>query len=160
MLDVVGVDLAVAEVADQQGVAEAAEPARRLHEAPGGVEPAPARDAVQQEAAPRVDVDEPEAGAGDLILGGRVLLGVGDVQLPADVLDVERRVAVRQVPVTEAAREMDAVELPVHHHDLVVVEVRRVEQLARAVHEPEGEALEDRARHASARSWRTCPAGW
>jgi hypothetical protein len=145
--DVVGVDHAVAEVADEKGIAEAAEAGRCLHEAPRGVERAAARQPVKQLTAPRVDVDEAEPGAGDLVRGGRILLGVRHVQLPADVLDVERREAVRQVPVTETALQVDAVEVPVHHDDLVVVEVGRIEQMAAAVHESEREALEDRARN-------------
>src|SRR5437762_4356559 len=47
--DVVGVDPAVAEVADEEGVAEPAESGRRLHEAPRRVERSPAHDAVHEE---------------------------------------------------------------------------------------------------------------
>src|SRR3954451_23407108 len=102
-LEVVGVDPAVAEVAHEQRMAELAEVTGRAHQAPRGVQLVAADQAADEPALQRVDVDEALAGARLLLVRGRVDLGVGDEQLLADDLDVERRVAVRELVVHERA---------------------------------------------------------
>ena len=83
-LEVVRVDAAVAEVADQQRTAEAAEVRRCPHQAPGRVQRAVAGEAGDHAAVLRVDVDEPEAGAVGLIALAGLVLGVGDHDPAAD----------------------------------------------------------------------------
>src|SRR5947209_5289327 len=59
---VVGVDVAVAEVADEDVAAEGAEGRRRERDRPGRVEPAAADEPLEQVAVGREDVDEAVAG--------------------------------------------------------------------------------------------------
>src|SRR6266516_3596331 len=99
---VVGVDAPVAEVADQQIAAEGAEAAAGRHlKAPGRVQDATRGDPREEVAAGVEGVDEAEARPVDLILVPRALLGPGDVDRAAEVLDAEGPVAGRQVRVTE-----------------------------------------------------------
>src|SRR6478609_5012827 len=90
----VGVDLAVAEVPDEQIAGIAAERGRRCRETPGRVELAVLRSSCQQVAGEIVGVDEAAAFAGDLVMLLGVLLRVRDEDARADRLDPERRVAV------------------------------------------------------------------
>ena len=94
----VRVDLAVAEVADEQIAAEAAEVGRRLCEPPGRVQLA-VLGHTRDEVPGRVElVHEAASLAGDLVLGVRILLGERDEDVPADRLDPERRIAARAGP--------------------------------------------------------------
>src|SRR5436190_12901861 len=143
-LRVEGVDLPVAEVADEQVTARGAEALRRLHDSPRGIERA-ARGEPAQQVPPLVeDVDEAVVGARDVVLGVRVLLRVADHDVAADRLDPERRVAVRELAVPERAVVADPVELPVPDVHAVVVEVGRVEPVS-VLGSGDREALEDRA---------------
>src|SRR5262249_19271077 len=99
--DVVGRDLPAAELADQQVVAERAEVARRQREAPGRVQPGAVLEAAEQAAPRREGVDEPEARSGGDDRD-RVELGERDVEVAADVLDVEGREAAGEVGVAES----------------------------------------------------------
>src|SRR6266705_4254734 len=65
---VVGVDAAVAEVAHQQGAAEAPEARRGERQAPRGVQLAVLDQMAEQLAAGRVDVDEAKGWAGDGVM--------------------------------------------------------------------------------------------
>jgi hypothetical protein len=59
----------------------------------------------------------------------RILLRVGDEQLPAQVLHVEGRVSVRQVRVGERSAERGPLELAVDHVDMAVMEIGGVEEV-------------------------------
>src|SRR5206468_4980875 len=74
----VGVDLPVAEVADEQVAAEAAERRRRPREAPRRVQLAVLRHPPEQVAVHAVDVDEAETLAVLLVVTAGLLLRVGD----------------------------------------------------------------------------------
>ena len=74
-----------------------------------------AHEALEQLARGRVDVHETVAGAGDVI-ARRAALGVGHVEHAAQILDVERCVAARNVAVLEGA-------LPVLEHPAAVEDV-------------------------------------
>ena len=95
------VDPAVPEVADQQVTAELAEVRRSYGQAPRRVELAGRRDPLDEVAAGVEGAHVAEALARDLFVGVLVLLGVGDVDLAADRLDAERRVALGQGRVGE-----------------------------------------------------------
>ena len=84
-----------------------------LDQPPRGVQLAAADQAAQQVAAGAVDVHEPKARSGDLVLPGGVLLGVGDIQPAAELLDVEGRKPGWQLGVAEPTRQVDPVEVPV-----------------------------------------------
>ncbi len=82
---VIGEDLAVAKVADQQIVAERAEVGGGDDDSPGGEERAVACDAAEEVAARIVLIDE----AAGQRYATREELGIGHVEVPSDVLDVE-----------------------------------------------------------------------
>src|SRR5262249_2716616 len=127
---VVGVDVAVAEVADEQVAGERAEAGRGQGDAPGRVEHPARGHALEQAAAGVEDVDEALAHAGDgAAVAGGVLLGVGDVEPAVQVLDVEGGVSAGEVGVGKGAGEAGQVELAVDHVDLAVVEVGGVKEV-------------------------------
>src|SRR5262249_36151245 len=144
-----GVDGAVAEVAHQQGAGEGAERAGGQGQAPRRVERPPGGQALDEVAAEVEHVHEAIAQPLDVVaFGGRILPGVGDVQLVVEVADAEGGEVGRDVVVgegAEAARpEGDLVEVVVKDVDLVGAEVGGVEEVARAV-VADGEPLVDRA---------------
>ena len=79
---VVGVDVAVAEVADEQVAAEPAEAARRQRQAPRRVERAPGDQPPDERAVIGEHVHEPVAPPGDVVVQRGVLLGERHVQPP------------------------------------------------------------------------------
>src|SRR5258706_8241259 len=87
-LVVEGADFSVAEVSDQDVVAEQAEVVRGLHGAPRGIEAAARGEASHERAVGVEDIDESVARAGYVVVGGAVLQRVGDVKLVADIGDV------------------------------------------------------------------------
>src|SRR5205085_3678500 len=119
----IGVDLAIAEVPDEEVAREAPERVRRERQAPRSVQLAVLGDAAEEIPGGVVGIDEALALARYLVLGVSVLLRVADEDAVADRLDAEGRVAARQARVDEAARhEIEAAVEDVH---LRVVEVSR-----------------------------------
>src|SRR4029077_21250686 len=121
---VVGIDVAIAEVADQDVAAKGAEGRRRERDRPGGVEPASADEPLQQVAVRCEDVDEAVAGPRVVVVLAGALLGEGNVELAADVVDPERREPGRDRGVDEA---VDEVEVAVEHVDRAEAEAGRVD---------------------------------
>src|SRR5205809_6315931 len=97
----VGVDLAVAEVPDEEVAAERAEARGREGDPPRGVELAVLRDAREQRTARVEDVDEAEALTVLLVVARLLSLRERHEDPVADGLDAERRVAVGQARVGE-----------------------------------------------------------
>src|SRR5262245_63861936 len=97
----VGVDPPVAEVADEEIAAEAAEAHGCPREAPRGVQLPVLCHAAQQVPRQVVDVDEPETLTGDLVRCLLVLLRVGDEDPGADRLDTEWPVPVGKARIVE-----------------------------------------------------------
>jgi hypothetical protein len=140
----IGVDLPVAEVADEDVAAEPAERRRCDGDAPRSVQLAVLRDPREQRAGCVVHVDEAATLAGDLVAPGRVLLRVGDEDASARALDAERRIVVGKRRIDERARLHDLRPGGVEDVDASVVEVGRVDtRTARC--RREGEALVDGA---------------
>src|SRR2546422_465756 len=98
---IVGVDLSIADVADEQGAAEGTEFRRRQGQPPRRVERAMRSESPQEAAARVVHVDETKPSAHDFIAPVLVLLGVGNEEQVVNVLDVEWGKTVRQVRVLE-----------------------------------------------------------
>ena len=145
LVRIVDVDVSVAEIADEQIVAEVAEVGGRLHHAPGGVELALRHEALLQLAIGGVDVDEAEAGALDIVFGVGILLGIADVELAADIGDAERRVAGGESRVGECAGGLRGEgKVFIKHIDLAVVEVGGEEEICAAAYAL-GDALVDGA---------------
>src|SRR5438132_1187243 len=101
-----GVDLAVAEVANQQVVAEFAKARRSHRQAPGRVELSVRDQATDQRARRVVDIHKSVAGAGEIIVFVRLLLGIADVKLAAQIVDVERGKTSRGLGIRERAGPM------------------------------------------------------
>src|SRR5262249_11335773 len=138
---VVGVDAAIAVVADQQGAAERTEIRRRHGESPRRVERAPGSEAPQEVAVRVVDVEEPVPGTGDVIVPTLVLLGIGDDELVVDGLDVEWSKTLREVRVLEGAGTRDRLEVLVEHIDRATAEIGGVEEAAAGGIRGEGETF-------------------
>src|SRR4029077_11838043 len=106
----VGIDPAVAEIADQELVAVPPEVTRRQGDGPWGVERPPRRDSPEQVAAGVEDVDEAAAPARDVVVLFGVLLGIGDEQeilrgaRGSDARDPERGVSFRYPRIGECPR--------------------------------------------------------
>ena len=123
----VGVDLPVAEVADKQVSAEAAEVRRSHGQPPRCVQLAMLRDTGDQHSSRVVDVDEPESLPGNLVLGVFILFPVGHENSRADRLNPERRVTRGKTRVNECARSRNEIEVAVEDVDTAVVEVGGIE---------------------------------
>src|SRR5260370_4877667 len=82
---------AATEIADEDGIAELAKIARGPYGAPGSVEPIAMLEVADVLAAWREQLDEAEAIAADGVVPRGVLLGIGDEERAADVLNVEGR---------------------------------------------------------------------
>src|SRR6266849_1510431 len=98
-----GVDPAVAEIADQDVAAEAAEGEGGARHGPGRIEVPVAGEAPQQVAVGVEHIDEAAARAGDVVVLLRVLLGIGHEEIAVEVLDAERREARGDHRIGEAA---------------------------------------------------------
>src|ERR1700726_4105948 len=120
-----GVDVAVTEVADQDVAAESAEGRGGRGPRPGGVHPPLAEEPLEEAAVGIEDVDESVARAGEVVMLVRLLLGEGDKELAADVVDPERRKTSRDARIGEA---LDQVEAAVEHLDGAESEVGRVQE--------------------------------
>ena len=127
----VGVDLPVAEVADEQVAAEAAERRRSPGEPPRGVELPVLGDAAEELPVEVVDVDDAQPTAVRLVVRPGLLLAVGHEDPVADRLDPERAVVLREPRIDERAGRAHRVPAPVEHIDATVPgpfgEVRGVE---------------------------------
>src|SRR5439155_4583189 len=137
-----GVDLPIAEVADKQVAAKAAEAGRGDGQPPGRIELTASDDATEEVTRRCEHVDEAKALAGDVVLRVSVLLGVGDEERAIDVLDPEWPEARGDPRVDEGAGWRYQVEVAVEHVHPGVVEVRRVEEVAGS-RRGDGEALVD-----------------
>src|SRR5262249_52771481 len=129
-LPLVRVDLPVAEVADQQVAADAAEHRRRHRHAPRRIERALAGHAAEQVSAGVEHVDEAEPRARYVEPLRLVLLRVGDEERATEVLDVERREALRDLLVDKGVGVAHQVEAAVEDVDAGVVEVGGVQLVA------------------------------
>src|SRR5581483_7492147 len=111
---VVGVDVAIAEVTDEQRSAEPAEAGRGQSEPPWRVQRAPGGQPAQERAVVGEDVHESVTRAGHVIFAVGVWLRIGHVELAREFRDVERRVTEREQRVHEpAAGQYDRIEAAV-----------------------------------------------
>ena len=99
---VVGVDGAVAEVADEQGAGVVAEEGRGHRHAPRRVQRATRYQAAAEIAVKIEHIDIAVASASHIVALSVVLFGVGDVERPAEALDVKGRETGGDVGILEA----------------------------------------------------------
>jgi hypothetical protein len=90
-----GGDVAAAELSNQDRVAELPEVVCRPDHAPGRVHRVSVFQALNQVTVRVKDVHKPQAGASHRIVPGGVLLGISDVEIRTDPLDVEWGKAIR-----------------------------------------------------------------
>jgi len=136
-----GVDVAVAEVADQNVIAEVAEAVGRLHNTPGRIERASGGESLHQCAVGGENIDETIAGPVDRVVLGGVLHGVGDIEEIANQLDVERCEAVGDAQIVETAADRRGVKTTVKNINGAAVEVGGVEQVPTLGVGAQGKAL-------------------
>src|SRR5208337_5677119 len=96
------VDGAVAEIADQEVAGKIAEARGRDGEAPGRIEHAARRHSLHMSPVQVEFVDEAVTGSCDIVMLGGVLEREGDEQVSVEHLNVERRIALRDVGISEA----------------------------------------------------------
>src|SRR5207249_222419 len=126
-----GVDVAVAEVSNEQVITEEPEVGRRERQPPRRVEPPLRGDPAEQVASRIESVHEAMALAGHIVLLVRVLQRVSHVDDTAQVPDPKWRVARGKSGISERTGDVDRIEMAVEHIDGARVEVGRVEEVAR-----------------------------
>lgn len=87
-----GKNFTAAELSYEDVMAMRAEVSGCKRQTPGGIEPGAVLETVEQATCWGEDIDEALACTVDLIVPAAIPLGVGDITVSADVLDVERRV--------------------------------------------------------------------
>lgn len=128
-----GIDVTIAKVANEQGVAEAAEIAGSERQAPGRVEFAMRGETAQQIPTGIKDVDKAPTGTGLVIMLGRVLKSIRDKEVSIYVLDAkgsitlarERTIAGQHV----IGEGTDKLPTPVKHLHGPEAEIGRVNKL-------------------------------
>src|SRR5947208_3041186 len=125
-----GVDVAVAEVSDEQVAAEEPEVGRCEGDPPRRVEPPQRGHAPDQMAGGIEGVDEPVPLTRHVVVHRRVLQRVRHVDRAVQIADPERRVARGKSGVGEHAGHVDLVEVAVEQVDGTRVEIRHVEEVA------------------------------
>jgi len=124
-----GGNLAAAEIAYENGVAELAEIARGPDNSPRRIEPGTMLEVADVPAGGCEELDEAEAVTGNVIVAGGVLLRVSDEERAADILNVEGREAVRNFLGIEGIfTEIHALERGVINFDSRTTEVRDVKK--------------------------------
>src|SRR5262249_15496842 len=137
------VDVAVAEVADEQVITEVAELGRGDGFAPGRVQQPAGREPLEQHAVGVVYVHETVPHAGNVVALGGVLLRVGDEKLAGEVFDVERGEARGDGGVAKVAGKRGGGESRVEDVNLPGPEIGSEEERAGGVR-AQGETLVDR----------------
>src|SRR5450631_26139 len=122
-----GMDPTVAEVADQQAMAERTEVPRCLSNSPGRVEEGAVLEPQQKFSRNIEHVNETKSGAVVLIVGARLPVRECDDDVAAHVLDAERSVIRGQIRIEKAAGHTDSMEVSVKHIDPTSLEVGGVE---------------------------------
>jgi hypothetical protein len=106
---VIDIDPAVAEIADQYVAGELTEARRRQRHAPRRIERSARGKAPQQMSVGVEDIDEAKMRARDIVMLGRILLGIGDKEVAVDIVDAVRRIARGQVGIGELAVDIGGV---------------------------------------------------
>src|SRR5207244_7054354 len=112
--------------------------------APGRVEHAAAGKSTEQGTIEVKSIDEALSGPGNFVFRIRVLLRKHHIQRAADILHIERRIAGRQVRITEIAGQCLGGKLRIEYVNMSRVKIGRIEQVLAAI-VADGHALVDRA---------------
>src|SRR5207245_11567824 len=112
-IQIIRIDATITEIADQQGITEQAKINGGEGQTPGRVEPAVQNEALDQISAGVEDVDKPMGRARHVVVMGRVLQSIGDIEVATNVLDAEgsvtlvwQRASVRQLRVGEGKNQV------------------------------------------------------
>jgi hypothetical protein len=131
-LRVVGVDAAIAVVADEQSAAELTEFSRRPGQPPRRVEHALRCQSPDEIARGVENIDETVPGARNVMAPVAVLLSVGNVEEVADVLYVKWSKAWREARILEGALADDRPEILVEDVDRPAAEISSIEEVVAA----------------------------
>src|SRR5262245_20560005 len=123
-----GVDATVAEIADEQMIAEAPEVGGRERQPPWRVELTLRRDAADQVAEGVEGVHEAVTLARHIVMFVGILQRVGHEDNAAEVLNPERRVPWGKIGIDERAGHLEGLESAVEHVDSARVEIGRVQE--------------------------------
>ena len=117
-----GMDQTIAEVADQQAMAERTEIPRRQSNAPGSVQGSMLQS--QQEVSGNIEhIHEAKSGTVVLIEGARLAMCECDYDVAAHVLNPERSVIGRQIRIDETSGYWGTVKMPVEDFDFTALKV-------------------------------------
>src|SRR5215470_8813288 len=122
-----GVDASVAEIADEEVIAEAPEIGGRECQSPRRVELTLRRDATEQLAGGVEGVHEAVTLARHVVMFVGILQRVGHEDNAAEVLNPERRVPGGKIGIDERAGHLEGLESAVEHVDSARVEIGRVQ---------------------------------
>src|SRR5438270_6375254 len=122
---IVGIDVPIAEVADQDIAAKCAEAGRRQGHGPGRVQPTLADEPPEQVSVGTEDVNESVAGAGQVVVLVWLLLREGHEQLASNVVDPKRGKASRN---TGTGNGLDQAEVAVEDLDGAKADVACVQE--------------------------------
>src|SRR6266404_5714869 len=122
-----GVDRAISEVADQYRISEGSEFSGRNRDSPRRIQRSARGDPPDEIAVGIEYVYESITGTGHIVMLRGVLQSKGDVEFPAQVGDIEGRVACGKIGVGERPSQRDLGEATIVNVDVSGVEVRRIE---------------------------------
>ncbi len=131
------IDATVAEIADQQGITEQPKISGGEGQAPGRVEPAVQNKLPDQISVGVEDVDKPMGRTRHVVVMGRILEGIGDIEVATKVLDAEGsvtlvwpRASVRQLRVGEGPNQVKS---RIEHLYRSEAEIGGIDESARGV---------------------------
>jgi hypothetical protein len=132
-VDIINSDLPAAGIADKEAIAEEPEICRGQCHTPGRIQPRTVLQPLQQLALRREFVHESEARKIEVVVLGGVLLGIGHIQIPIDLLHVEWSKTVRDFFVSEGlilpfSSKTHGMEVGVVHFDTRSTDIRDVKE--------------------------------
>src|SRR5437773_3946082 len=128
--DVEGIDTAIAEVSGQQSATKLTEVRRSYGHAPRRIQCSLRSEPPYQHAAGIEHIDEPIPWSSHVIVHVGVLLGIGNVQLSPDILNVEWSETRGDAGVLECGRRNDRCEIRVEHINRACVKIGREKEIA------------------------------
>ena len=124
------IDVPIAEITDQQIIAELAKVSRRQGQAPGGVEATTCNETTNQIPIGVEDIDKAMTGTRYIVMLLSILLRKCDVELASDVLDAEGCITLRKKVIGEGAYEF---KVRVEHLDSSEAEIGGIEERSRGI---------------------------
>ena len=127
------VDVAIAEIADQQIMAELAKRTACESQAPRRVQLTVCYQPLDEMAVGIEDIDDPMAGTRDVTILLCILFGIRDVEFATEILNVKRRIPPGEVWIGEGAREGGRSKILIEHIDGARVDIGGIKEDPRLI---------------------------